>query len=66
MGRLRRILRTYRDTLQDSYKESEFFFVDKLGRPLSPTTLIKAYQKLRHKAGVFRAADGPRFRRHWP
>ncbi len=63
VGRLKYILRVYRDALQESYKESEFFFVDKLSRPLNAITLSKTYHNLLRIAGVSRA-DGLKIRPH--
>ena len=56
-GHLRHVLQSYQDALPESYRTSEAFFIDKLGRPLNPTTVSKAYQKLRRRAHVFRT-DG--------
>jgi site-specific recombinase XerD len=60
-GRLKAILRSYCDRPKEFYKETEFFFVDRLGRALNSTTLEKTFERLRDRAGVFRA-DGVKIR----
>jgi len=58
LGRhLHQILRDYRSALPESYRASEMFFVDKLGKRLNPTTVAKTYQKLRRRASIYRT-DG--------
>jgi len=58
LGRqLHQILRDYRNALPESYRTSELFFVDKLGRRLNPNTVGKTYEKLRRKASIHRT-DG--------
>lgn len=56
---LRRILEDYRSALPESCRESQAFFVDKLGKSLNTTTVSKMYQKLRRRAGIYRT-DGIR------
>ena len=55
--RLHLILQDYRKALPESYRESDAFFVDKLGRSLNSVTLGKSFQKLRRRASISRT-DG--------
>ena len=55
-GRLKQILATYSDRPREFYnKETEFFFVNRVGSPINSTTLDKTFQKLRSAAGVIRS-----------
>jgi integrase/recombinase XerD len=60
-GKVHRVLQEYRHAVPESYRASQAFFVDKLGRPLNPTTVSKMFQKLRRRAGIYRT-DGLRTR----
>ena len=60
-GKVYRVLQEYRSALPESYRTSQAFFVDKLGRSLNPTTVEKMFYKLRRRAGIYRT-DGVRTR----
>ena len=60
-GHIRNVLLSYRNALPDSYRTSQAFFIDKLGKSLNPTTVTKMFQKLRRRAGIYRT-DGVRTR----
>jgi integrase/recombinase XerD len=51
---VRKTLLEYGKSMPESCRNSEAFFVDKLGRPLKPITVGKMFQKLRRRAGVRR------------
>lgn len=60
-GKIHRVLQEYRSALPESYRTSQAFFVDNLGKSLNPTTVSKMFQKLRRRAGIYRT-DGLRTR----
>lgn len=53
-GHVRKVLREYKNAMPESYRASQTFFVDRLGRSLNPTTVGKTFERLRRKAGIFR------------